>query len=166
MWQRVRWKWRRAVLPRTSAPARTPPPPARPARPPLILTRIQSDKIRASYEHYAKRLHYDNNEWPDRYFNIVQFYRKTFGRIKSQYSTGRLRIVIRKLFPRPGETSLGDTLRSALRPGEFKMTSMGRWLLVASLAECVDILWVSNTTWFCSCENDARMTNGRASLAA
>lgn len=54
--------------------------------------------------------------------------------------------VIRKLFPQPGETSLANALRSALRPGEFKMTSMGRWLLVASLAECVDILWVSNMT--------------------
>lgn len=54
--------------------------------------------------------------------------------------------IIRKLFPQPGETSLANALRSALRPGEFKMTSMGRWLFVASLTECVDILWVSNMT--------------------
>lgn len=33
--------------------------------------------------------------------------------------------VIRKLFPRPGETSLANALRSALRPDGFKMTSMG-----------------------------------------
>ncbi|CAH2073090.1 unnamed protein product, partial [Iphiclides podalirius] len=42
---------------------RPPPPvlsnplPTPPTNPPLILTRIQSDKIRASYKRYAKRLH-------------------------------------------------------------------------------------------------------------
>lgn len=50
-----------------------------------------------------------------------------------------------KVFPQLGETSLANALRFALRPGEFKMTSIGQWHLVASLAESVDILWVSNS---------------------
>lgn len=140
MWQQGRWKWRGAPC-CSRAPSATRGPPPSPLPSPLILTTTRSDKIRASYEHYAKRLTTIMNDLTVSYKQI------SLPSSSTAVWIGEAKNVIRKLFPRPGETSLANALRSALRPGEFKMTSMGRWLLVASLTECVDILWVSNTTW-------------------
>lgn len=49
-----------------------------------------------------------------------------------------------KVISSPDETSIAKILRFALRPGVFKMTSMGRWLLLASVGKCDDILCDSN----------------------
>lgn len=74
---------------------------------------------------YSTLQHCDN-EWPDGFFNThinITSHVSLSCRIIERYEAKN---VIRKLFPQPGETSLANALRSALRPGEFKMTSMGR----------------------------------------